>query len=184
MYLEPEGWTHGDAKVVVRSIVEIHEVAHFKTHSNRSAEELNATTRIQNTIGIAAGDAAELAAERAVRAEVEEAALNDGECTNRSATGLELRAEHAMQEPQSGLIDRNRSAVGGGSGEALLEVVGHLGFQLHVRMNVEANPSAESKEVGIICVVQAYIVGEGADLNVVLREYGWRRHQDQRRDQS
>ena len=58
--LESDGWTKGEAQIVVRAAIEVHQVANFKPQSNRAGVKLDAAARIEHAVGVAAGNGREL----------------------------------------------------------------------------------------------------------------------------
>src|SRR5205085_1219050 len=92
-----------------------------------------------------------------------------------SGIGLNLRSEQAVQQAQVSTIHRNYATVGKRVRKALIEVIGHLCFELDVGMDVEAHATAEAPKVCIVSMTQAHVVGVNANFSVILRKYGRRR---------
>src|SRR5580765_3503833 len=52
--------------------------------------------------------------------------------------------------------------------EALLEVIGHLAFELDSRCHIETNSSTDTFKIGVTCFAKSEVVAVNAKLSVVM----------------
>ena len=132
---------------MIRAAIKVHQVACFHSETNWPMEESNTATGIEHSVRVS-GEIIKGAADTVIRAEVEETTLGERKHPDRSA-GRNLRTKQTVQQAEIGRADRYCSGVGAGGSKALREVIGQLALELHIRVNVEAKPSAHAPEIGV-----------------------------------
>jgi hypothetical protein len=158
----------------MRSVTEVHHVANINTQSDRTSESFNADTRIKDAECIAGGYAADRpdkAAENPfIRGiEIDKSALECPEDTPRSGTGDQLRTEEPRQTAQTDTVEAGKPSEAGRGRNVALEIVSHLGFELHVTIQVEIDIRSYADRIQIVRIGHTQIIREHADLTVTIR---------------
>jgi hypothetical protein len=127
------------------AVVEEHIVTGFQSQADRSGEGFDTSGRIEcevsgtcaqaNGIGKAGWS---IGSGHTKVVESHLAGNEDAECAR---AGLEFRSEKTMERPQARGHGRRADAVVEGAGVVALEIVGHLGFELHAGSNPESCPA-------------------------------------------
>src|SRR5215469_13186772 len=137
---------------MVDAVVPVHLVAGFQADANCPGIEFNAATRIENAVGVSVPDSANLVGKGAcsnwsVHPKIQQPAFQDHKHPNGSFRGLNLWSKKAMDQAQIGAESVSDPAAGNSVCRAALKVVGHFTFQRNRRLEVDADPPADSEHV-------------------------------------
>ena len=174
--LETDGWSEGDAQVAVGPIVEVNLVAHLRPQSDRPEIGFNATAGVEHPEGIVGGQVSNLVYESRGRilvrhTKIQKPALNRPEQAHRPTARLDLRTKQPVKSTQPAGDHARVHSVRERAAKVAFKVIPHLGFQLNVVVNVDADPSPQADEVnGRVGGIQPEQLGESAHLAMVLRK--------------
>ena len=151
--LEANRRSNCNSQVVIYATVEVHLVACLGANANGPEEEFNAAAWIEDAVQIRTSELRrEITERRRPRrhAKTNESALGEQESANRRIRAeLEFRAKHEVRCLQIGTKDG--SVVVDAANVlciALAEIVGALGFERQVWMDVESHSSAHAIQIG------------------------------------
>jgi len=155
---ESQEWAKRDPKVVVRTVIEVNEVAKLQPQSERAQSCLCTSTRIKCRVQIGIMDAEHCTHYTAIRkqdrakAKVDEPAFQRDEWTKMTTGRLELRSNQTLSNSYRSPFNRSYIATRDASVN-LLEVnpviVGEFSFYHHVAVYAVSEPSTHSVVVGL-----------------------------------
>src|SRR5437879_8287019 len=138
----------------MRAVLEVNLVAHVHPQTNRAPEAFNACSRQDRrrrvTGGYVTDRTREAARPRLVRdAEIDQPGFEGSKQAEWPPTGADLGAEQCMDGVQSRADKLCRHAVRKRTAEVPIEVVGHLGFDLHAAAHVQRGPPAYTADINL-----------------------------------
>lgn len=140
-------------EVMVGAVVEVDFVTGFQAKSDEAGIEFNTAAWVEHAIGITSGNSVDLGnyvarSHSIVHSKIQQTAFEDGKHPD-GASSLKFWAEKTVNQAQIGTYCSGIVAqVSDGCGLVTFEVVGHLAFEHHMRMNIDSQACSDSEHVG------------------------------------
>lgn len=153
-WLEAERRAECNLQIILCTAVEVNVVTHIQTQTDWPPEALYSNTWINRRTGVTRSYASKRSLKTSKGAviggaEIDEADFERSERAKWAAIGLELGSKQRGQRPSVSSYKQRRCAVRKSRSEITLEVVGHLPFDLHIRIHVKSHAPAHANEVNV-----------------------------------